>query len=63
MSDIQINEFLKTKTQSEVALIMGVTQGAVHQMVKAGRDIYFRPQPDGSYSYYEIKKPRKDKAA
>jgi len=63
MSDIAISDFLKSRTQMEVAKIMGVTQGAVHQMVKGGREIYFRQISDGEYEYYEIKKSRPKKAA
>lgn len=63
MSDIHIKELLKTKTQKQVAEIMGVTQGAVHQAVAAGRDIYFREVDGGSFEYFEIKKPKAKKAA
>lgn len=63
MADIPLIEFLKSRTQIEVAMIMGVTQGAVHQMVKHGRKIFFRPNESGSYDYYEIKKPRSRSAA
>lgn len=62
MADIHILDLLKVKTQAEVGQIMdGRTQGAIHQMVKAGRDIYFKPCGD-SYTWYEIKK-QKNKAA
>jgi predicted DNA-binding protein (UPF0251 family) len=65
MADIHINDLLKEKTQAEVGQIMGITQGAVHQMVKAGRDIYFHADTEGRYTYHEIKKPRRraDQAA
>lgn len=63
MSDIHITDFVKGRTQGEVARILGVTQGAVHQMLKAERDIYFRQSEDGAFEHYEIKKPRGKKAA
>lgn len=65
MADIHINDLLKEKTQAEVGKIMGLTQGAVHQMVKSGREIYFRKNDENQYTYYEIKKPKRsvDQAA
>lgn len=63
MADIHLIDILETLSQKEVAVIMGVTQGAVSQAYLAGRDIYFRPDGNGSYTHYEIKKPRQKKAA
>lgn len=63
MTDIHISEFVKGRTQEEVAEILGVTQGAVHQMLKAKREIYFELLEDGSYSHYEIKRPKSRAAA
>lgn len=63
MTDIHINEFLMGRTQAEVAEIMGVTQGSVSQMIKAERDIYFREGESGKFSFYEIKRTRRKKAA
>ena len=61
--DIHITQLLKVLSQRQVGGILGVTQGAVHQMVRKKRDIYFRSQPDGSYQFYEIKNPIKKKSA
>ncbi len=63
MKDIHLSELLKIKTQQEVADILGVTQGAVHQMHKAGRDIFFNFDEGGEIDFFEIKKPRRKKAA
>jgi predicted transcriptional regulator len=63
VADIKISDFLLNRSQSEVAAIMGVTQGAVHQMIKAKREIYFKKQEDGTYTHYEIKRCIKKKAA
>jgi hypothetical protein len=61
--DIPLVDFLKSRTQVDAAAIMGVTQGAVHQMMRDKRDIFFTPKPDGGFDHYEIKKPRRKKAA
>lgn len=63
MSDIHLADFLKNHSQSAVAEIMGITQGAVSQAFLSGRNIYFKPNGNGGYTYYEIKKPRQKKAA
>jgi len=63
MTDIHINDFLKKHSQSVAAEIMGVTQGAVSQAFISKRDIYFKPNGSGGFTYYEIKKPRQKKAA
>lgn len=61
--DIHLAQFLKERTQAEVALILGVTQGAVHQMVRDKREIYFSVLEDGSFDHYEVKRSRRKKAA
>lgn len=61
--DVHISEFVKSRTQAEVAALLGVSQGAVHQMLRAGRDVFFRQLDDGSFEHYEIKKARRKKAA
>ena len=55
---IPISEFLKDRTQAEAAALLGCTQSAVSQMVRSGRDIRIETSQDGSYSYFEIKRPR-----
>ena len=39
MLELHISEYLKTKTQAELARQMGLTAGAVWQMVRDNRDI------------------------
>jgi len=63
MSDVHIEDFLKTHSQREAAEIMGVTPGAVSQAFISKRDIYFRPDGMGGFTHYEIKRPRQKKAA
>lgn len=43
------------KTQSGLAASAGVTQGAIHQMMKSGRSIFVREHDDGRVDLYEIK--------
>lgn len=63
MADIHIEDFIKGRTQQQVAEILGVTQGAVFQALAAKRNIYFRELEGGLFEIYEIKRPRKKKAA
>lgn len=63
MSDIHLSDFLKSHKQKYAAEILGVTPGAVSQAFLAERDIYFKPDGKGGFTYYEIKKPRQKKAA
>lgn len=63
MADIHIEDFMKGRTQQQVAEILGVTQGAVFQALAAKRNIFFRELEDGGFETYEIKRPRKKKAA
>lgn len=50
-----LTAFAKGKTQPELALLIGVTQSAVSQMMKSQRDIRVRQLPDGGYQAYEIR--------
>lgn len=63
MTGTHIRDFVKNRTQAEVAAILGVTQGAVHQMLRDKRDIYFTPKDTGGFDFYEIKRPRRSSAA
>lgn len=48
-------EFAKGKSQPDLAELFGVTQSAVSQMMKSGRDIRVRLLPGGGYQAYEIR--------
>ena len=64
MKEMTLKQFLEGRTQKDVADIMGLTQGAVWQMIKHGRDIRFMVNDDGSVSdFFEIKKPKPKKVA
>lgn len=52
---VPLSEFIKGKSQAEVAEIIGVTQGAVSQMLRSKRDIRVRRDARGSFEAVEIK--------
>lgn len=64
MTEITLKDFLKDRDQAEAAAFFGCTQSAVSQMLSAGRDIRIVLNAKGApVSHYEIKKPKKRKAA
>ncbi len=57
MQTIPLSEFLKGRSQSEVAGEIGVIQPAVSKMVATGRDIYITVNVAGDITdAFEIKK-------
>lgn len=59
MKELTLKEVLEGRTQKDVADIMGLTQGAVWQMIKHGRDIRFKVDGEGNVTdFFEIKKPK-----
>lgn len=63
MRKISLNEYLKEKTQDEVASEIGVTQGAIWQMVRANRQIELTIHDDGRVEAHEIKPIGRARAA
>ncbi|MCH4563369.1 hypothetical protein MKP05_09525 [Halomonas sp. EGI 63088] len=63
--EMTLKEFVAQRSQAEVALMMGVTQGAVSQMLKSQRDIRVRPDPDSEtgFRFYEVRPIGKNQAA
>ena len=55
MKQISLQQALNKYTQTVIAQALGLTQGAIPQMVKAGRDIYIRESKDGICCAFEIK--------
>ncbi|EMJ5494600.1 TPA: hypothetical protein SL599_000079 [Pseudomonas aeruginosa] len=69
MDDIGVpfRTFAEGRGQSEIAALIGVTQGSVSQMLSSDRAIWVRQLPDGSFRAYELRevgrKPRARRAA
>lgn len=63
MRTVTLTDYLKEKTQAEVAADIGVTAGAVWQMVRAGRQINVTIHDDGKVEAHEIKPLGKARAA
>lgn len=55
MKTISLQQFLEDKTQAEAAQAIGVTQGAVGQMLRSGRRIELTISDDGTVQAHEIK--------
>lgn len=53
---IPLREFAKGKSQIEVAELLGVTQGAVSQMMLGERDIRVVRDSEGKHSGIEIRR-------
>lgn len=56
-SDQTLKEFVKQHSQFTVAAMMGITQGAVSQMIRSERDIRVTPDTESAngYKFYEIR--------
>lgn len=53
MKEIPLSQFCERHSQSEAARLIGRTQGAISQMLKAGRNIVIVDHGDGRFSAYE----------
>ncbi|MCD1640118.1 MAG: hypothetical protein FHK79_18190 [Pseudomonas sp.] len=62
---VTLKDFAQGRTQPQIAEILGVTQGAVSQMLNSRRDIRVRDCGDGTYQAVEIRAvgSRKKRAA
>lgn len=52
---IPLREYLKTKTQAQVASELRLSQGAISKMVRKGRNVFITKQRDGSVRCFEVK--------
>lgn len=53
---VPLREFAKGKSQVEVAELLGVTQGAISQMMLSGRDVRVVSGSDGKPEGFEIRR-------
>lgn len=58
-----LKDFLEGRSQPEAAMLLGVTQSAVSQMLSSGRDIRVEESPEGGFRAFEIKPIGKAKTA
>lgn len=63
MRKITLIDYLKEKTQGEAAKDIGVTQGAIAQMVSSARKIELTIYDDGRIEAHEIKPLGRSRAA
>ena len=59
MSEYTLQEFCDERSQQAAADIIGVTQGAVWQMLEANREIYIQVPETGDPTFYEVKRKAK----
>lgn len=50
-----IKQFAAELGQSEAAVLLGMTQGALSKAIRVGRDVYVTQHADGSYSAEEVR--------
>jgi len=55
MKELTLTDYLESHSQAELAGALGVTAGAVHQWVKAQRDVRVVLHDDDSVSAYHFK--------
>jgi predicted transcriptional regulator len=63
MKKTPLAEFCDLKSQAQAAQIIGCTQSAISQMIKAERQIYITEDESGNFECIEIRKPKMKKAA
>lgn len=62
ITEIPLKRFCETHTQAQAAQILGRTQGAVSQMIRAGREVFIVDHGDGRFTSYE-KRPIEPRAS
>jgi len=58
MNKYTLKNYCELNTQGAAAKALGVTQGAVWQMLRDDREIYITDSGDGNFSSYEVKRPK-----
>lgn len=52
--EVPLKSFCVGRTQSQVAILIGVTQGSISQMINSTRDIRVKHLPGGEYQAVEL---------
>ncbi|WP_341707765.1 Cro/CI family transcriptional regulator [Halopseudomonas sp.] len=52
---IPLKDFAAGRSQEQIAVALGVTQGSVSQMLKSKRNIWVRALAGGRFQAYELK--------
>lgn len=55
MNRIHIKEFVAEHGQTEAAVLLGMTQGALSKAIRVGRDVYVTKHEDGTYTAEEVR--------
>ncbi|WP_416425619.1 Cro/CI family transcriptional regulator [Pseudomonas sp. App30] len=55
MKRTHIKQFAAELGQSEAAVLLGMTQGALSKAIRVGRDVYVTKHADGSYTAEEVR--------
>lgn len=63
MKKIPLLEFCESRSQTEAAQVIGCSQSAVSQMLRAKRLVYITEDDLGNLDCIEIKTPKAKKAA
>lgn len=54
-NQIPLSEFMKNRTQTDVAKKLGVTQGGLRKMIVSGRNIHIEEKKDGGLRAFETR--------
>lgn len=55
MRRIPLHEFVSEKGQSQAAILLGLTQGALSKAIRLGRQIFVKCHEDGAFSAEEVR--------
>lgn len=61
--DIPLKDFCEAHTQAVAGKVLGCSQGAISQMLKAGRQIFISVDGAGNHDWYEIRRKIRSDAA
>lgn len=55
MSRTSLQEFAKSRGQTEAASILGMTQGSLSKAIRVGRAVYVTAHDDGTFTAEEVR--------